>query len=75
MYSAFGRRYTTAEPAPYTYQWYRDGQPVGTDKSYSAWTASSDSLLSVDVTDSFDVTSGDDLSVTISASGDDCNKF
>jgi len=42
---------TTGGSPPYTYQWYRNGNPVGTGSSYTASAGASDFSLRVEVTD------------------------
>ncbi|HYG61461.1 MAG TPA: PKD domain-containing protein [Thermoanaerobaculia bacterium] len=74
-FSSYGCRsktWTTAVSggtAPYTYQWYLDGTPVGTGSSYSRSVCSYDDpgyTLSVTVTDSGSRTGSDTHSVSVS---------
>jgi hypothetical protein len=53
--------------APYSYQWYFNGSPVGTGQDYTGDTGGVDFELSVTVTDAVGATASDLINVTVSS--------
>jgi hypothetical protein len=62
----------TGGTTPYSYQWKRDGQLVGTSSSYSGDTGTADFQLEVTVTDSESETDSDALYVDVYIDAEDC---
>lgn len=58
--------------SPLTYQWYKNGSPVGTDQEESIATGTSSFTLIVDVEDHFGESMSDTLAVTVSGSAFAC---